>query len=161
MSETFALNDLLKCLVELERAGQCVYGALAKAHFHDPELYRLFCELASWEKRHEEIYSGYLAEFADAADAALASDADYLEYLRSLVQSATHVLDLVKKPAGDTAAALGLALQLEKDTVLFLNEAIPHVPPTFAAAGVLQEILREERRHVAIIQKLLDRRAAG
>ncbi len=32
------------------------------------------------------------------------------------------------------SAALGLALQLEKDTVLFLNEVIPHVPPTFAAA---------------------------
>ncbi len=154
MNETFALNDLLKCLVELERAGQCVYGALAKAHVRDPELYKLFCELASWEKRHEEFYAGYLAEFADAADSALAADPDYLEYLRSLVQSATHVLDLVKEPADDTAAALGMALQLEKDTVLFLNEVIPHVPPTFSAAGVLQQILREERRHVAIIQAL-------
>ena len=161
MSETFVLNDLLKCLVELERAGQCIYGMLAKKHAREPELYTLFNALASWEKRHEEMYAGYLAQFADSADAALASDQDYLDYLRSLVQSAMHLAEFSKRPITSTADALYMALQLEKDTVLFLNEVIPHVPPSFSAAGVLQGVQREEKRHVSIIQTLLAQHNGG
>jgi rubrerythrin len=157
MSETFHLNDLLNSLIELEKAGQCVYGSLAKVYARDPELCKLFCELAGWEKQHEELYTGYLADFAGAADVELAADPDYRDYLHALVQSATHVLDMARRPVDDMAAALQMALSLEKDTVLFLNEVIPHVPPSFSAAGVLQAILREEKRHVSIIQSQLNR----
>ena len=153
MNETFALSDLLQTLIELERSGQRLYGSLAKTHAGEPELRALFDELAGWERRHEEIYAGLLERLEQEE-----KDPEYLGYLQALLQSGTHLLELSQRPVAVRADALRLALQLEKDTVQFLGEVIPHLPATFAAAGTLEGILAEERRHVAIIEKLLERR---
>lgn len=156
MNETFALSDLLRTLIELEQTGQRLYGSLAATHAGEPRLQTLFAELAGWERRHEELYAAFLTRPDLAAGDTLPDDPEYLGYLRALVQSGTHVLDLDRIPVQTPEEALLLAMQLEKDTVLFLGEVIPHLPATFAAAGILKAVLAEERRHVAIIQGLLE-----
>lgn len=156
MNETFALSDLLRTLIELEQAGQRLYGSLATAHAGDPQLQAVFAELAGWERRHEELYAAFLGRLDPATGDTLPDDPEYLGYLRALVQSGTHILDLGRQPVQAPEEALRMALQLEKETVLFLGEVIPHLPATFAAAGIMKEILAEERRHVSIIQGLLE-----
>jgi rubrerythrin len=162
MSETLALQDLLGCLVELERAGQRMYTALARENVRDPALYKLFGDLSAWEKRHEELYAGYVKQFSgDAAVPMPASDPDYLAYLHSLVQSAMCLMEFSRKPITNTVDVLYMALQLEKDTVLFLNEVIPHVPQNSAAAAAFQAVMTEEKRHVTTIQALLAHHVHG
>ena len=153
MSEIFGLSDLLGSLIELERSGQRLYDTLAATNTDKPELCKLFKELYSWEKQHEELYVGYLAVMGDVQE--MADDQEYRDYLRSLVQSAMHLATTSRQPTDSTGDILRLALQIEKDTVLFLREVIPCVPERFGADSVLSSVLREEQRHVVIIQSLL------
>lgn len=157
MSETFRLTDLLNSLVLLEQAGQRLYLALAERHAAQPELRRIFTELAGWEKQHEALYARLGAETADPADDDEASPADpeYGDYLRTLMEGALHLAERDGAGCGGMRAALHAALGLEKDTLLFLAEVIPHL--SAAHAATVAAVMREERRHAVIIHNLLRR----
>ncbi|MFA4943547.1 MAG: ferritin family protein [Lentisphaeria bacterium] len=155
MSETFRLTDLLNSLALLERRGQRLYGELAARHAAQPELKALFTELAGWERKHEQLYTRLLheAEAGDAEARVEEADPDYGAYLRALVESALHLGDRAQTPCQDLRAALAIVLQLEKDTLLFLDAVTPHLPAPHLPQ--LASVLREERRHVAMLQRLL------
>jgi rubrerythrin len=148
--------ELVGLAVETEKGGRRFYAAAAAAT-GAPAVKDLFNYLATEEARHERVFAD-LHDKLKAQPAELPYDWDETSsYLRvitdsryflsphsPLVQSAANV-----KSAGEL---LEIALQFEKETLLFYLELVQVVGP--AHRGVLAELVGQERQHIRKLDHL-------
>ena len=140
MNETYGLDDLLNTLVQLEEAGNRIYTQLA-ASATEARNRELFERLAAQELLHRTTYIA----MRDERDFEVTPDAEYLDYIGVLIQSTFH---LVSKPV-DRTDALATGIQLEKDTLLFLNEVYNLIGATYGSR--IKIIMNEERKHLKLL----------
>jgi len=142
MQEIFLLEDLLEVLIELETLGNQHYTKMANLT-QNQELKILFKKLANEEGRHKEIYRRYLTDKINLVST-IPTD-EYKAYMDSLLKSSISLL----KSAGDFEAfeqGYALAILLEKETILFLNEMKQIIAEEYYKD--IDNLLSQERQHL-------------
>ena len=156
------LNDLegLRIAMDIESRGYRFYQ-MAYDKFSDPKTKELFKTLRDEEEVHLQTFTKYFEEIEKTKEAHSTEylfDDEYSGYLTALAE--THVFPKEKDAAQALSAiktpvdALRLALQAEKDSVLFYGELVEC--SKFESAREVFGRLREEERHhtVAIAKRL-------
>ena len=159
MTHFIQFSDLegLKIAAEMERRGGEFYRHTAKIATN-PETVALLTLLAKDEEIHEREFH-MLAERAASANLPLEYYSDevsaYLSAVAADVVFQSGLMGMVKNQSYDSAEAiLQAGIQSEKDAVLFYSEMIEHVTHEKSAAA-FQEIVRQEKSHLAKLQKML------
>jgi rubrerythrin len=148
----FSVEEVLELAVRLENNGEHCYR-----HFQnstdDPEISRTFAWLADQEVQHAAFFSRlrqthleHRSDYHETPEGALLQD-----YLGKHALSLDEV-DL--EHLTDTLQVLQVAVEFEKDTVLFFHMISGFVTEQRALAQ-LDAIIREEQRHIEILQTLI------
>ncbi|WP_430884564.1 ferritin family protein [Fusibacter sp. JL216-2] len=146
MSERFILEDLLNGLIELEDTGNKLYTSLSEKTLSD-DVSSLFKKLADQEMKHKEIYQSYKMSLVPKEIV----DEDYLSYIKVMLQKNIQFLNIIKAP-NDLEASICQAVQLEKDTIIFLME-MKKITRSHHQTEI-DEIIAEERKHLQYLYEL-------
>ena len=160
MSSTF-FNDVeaAKIALSIERNGQKFYnGAARKAR--DPNVKRIFKQLASDEKEHIELFESLHQQLLDRPRRQGYVDSDEVNaYVQRLVDTQVFadegtVARLVDQIDSDIGA-LGVGIRAERDALLFYQEMI-NFTDSKAAREAFGKIIEEERRHLVELGRRSD-----
>lgn len=152
MSYYMNVDEIFKVGVEIERNGKAFYQAAASAA-KDAGLKKLCGELAAWETKHVELFEGLRRALpAEAREDGSFDPADEeSQYLRATADG--HVF-VKNKDVGalvarctSPAALLDLAIEFEKDSVVFYS-ALKQLLPK---AQGLDALIDEELRHIGLL----------
>lgn len=145
MNATFQMEDLFNVLIELETQGSKNYEYLA-SQTDDQRMIGFFLNLAKQELRHKAIYEGYKKEFLVFEGSKITSE--YKEYMSVLLYNSISILNK-KEVIEDSLIAYDMAISLEKDTILFLNEMKNLIP--IALHKKIDTLMDEERQHLKFL----------
>jgi rubrerythrin len=159
--KNFSILEAVEVAMQMEEEGIRFY-ALAEERAADPEMKKLFAFLRDKEHQHIETFRrlyGDLAAREGTPDAELwLLDQEVSSWFRAYVEST------VFPTRGAAERAIGglhgvvdilrLALQVEKDSILFYHELLAHAPWP-EAKELLEKVIAEERRHVLFIREKL------
>ena len=148
----FSVDEVLELAIRLENNGERYYRHFRNST-EDPEINRTLAWLADQEVQHAEFFSRlkqrqleHRKDYHETPEGALLQD--YLgEHALSLDE-----VDL--SHLTDTQQALKVALEFEKDTILFYDMIRGFVSEQRALAQ-LEAIIQEEQRHIEILQTLI------
>ena len=150
----------------IEQAGLDFYTRVAEKA-DSPETRRVFQRLAKDEKAHLAYFESMEIKTAGGMGAAPADqDEDLSRYVCSIVDGgifrSLSQMEKLGRMKFDPESALELALQVEKDAVLYYSEA-HRANKKRAAREALERLIDEEKGHVVQIQKRLEalRKQAG
>jgi rubrerythrin len=151
----FSGSELLRVAVNIERIGTAFYGALADMA-QEPGTKETFRDLAQMEVEHEKTFQGML-DGADKYEPFEAYAEEYALYMQALADSAVFpdaqsAVEMAKKTTGP-AEALQLAIQAEKDSILFYAEMRRITKEQ--GSGVLDRVIDEEKAHLLQLRDML------
>lgn len=160
-----AFSDLeaVKIAVGMEQEGLAFYSAAAEA-VRARELKSTFEMLAGEERKHLAIFEDMAGELARAKSEEYWDDPEVDAYVRAV--TAAEVFPKPELAAGKVAGmaaasdALRFALQTEKDTVLFYALCAERARAN-EVRGTFYRLVAEERRHVALMGRLLGQALGG
>ena len=151
-------EEILEIAIETERQGAAFYESLA-ACAQDERVKEECRRLVTFEREHEKTFRRLLEQ--QDVQRALSSlqpsqlSDKYRQYLSALVDSNMlpdeETAQRLADEAESEADAINVALQMEKNTILFYQELQNLLGQE---AGVLQTILDEERSHVYELNEL-------
>jgi rubrerythrin len=153
--------EVLQVAAEMERHAARFYRRAA-GMYHDPHLSKLFSELAQWEKRHVQIFTGMKDRLSESDGESGRFDLGRVDAGRLDVPSA--VFHQNSEPAQELTGTatrvevLRLALKKERYTIGYYTSL------TEFALGpdnlrVIRDIIREEQQHVRILTQSLHQSA--
>ena len=150
--------QILEIAIQAERQGAAFYQRLAATA--DSERVRAECQrLVEFEREHEKTFRRLLGQrdvqrALDSLQPGQLSD-EYQQYLSALVDSNMlpdeETAQQLAEEADSEVEAINIALQMEKNTILFYQE-LQNLLGT--KVGALQTILDEERSHVYQLSEL-------
>jgi len=150
----YSAEEVVELAVNTEKNGKAFYESAADGA-KDKALKDLFGFLAIQEDSHRkrfEALRGRTEKLMQPADIE-----ETTKYLDAIVSSEFFMGSdkaLVRaKKAGSRQELLSFALQFEKDTLLFFTEISELSEGT--TKDVLEEIIKEEKKHVRIISELM------
>ena len=151
-------EEILEIAIETERQGAAFYERLATST-HDERVKEECQRLVTFEREHEKTFRRLLEQ--QDVQRALSSlqpsqlSDKYRQYLSALVDSNMlpdeETAQRLADEAESEADAINVALQMEKNTILFYQELQNLLGQE---AGVLQTVLDEERSHVYELNEL-------
>ncbi len=142
MNELFVLEDLINVLIKLEDMGYENYTHMAKVS-NNEQLKKFFSSLAEQERSHSKFYKGIKSEMAKYPTSEI--DSEYMRYIDVMLKNAISFLEDKHKPS-DIDEAFHMAIVLEKETLLFLNEMKQIIPSD--KVSDINKMIEEERRHL-------------
>jgi rubrerythrin len=152
MSIRYSAADLISTMVELETHGEAFYTAAAR-NTNNLAARDLFTRLAG----EEDIHRAFYESLRERQHEDVQLDDDYAAFLQDAIDS-RFTLDPDAAAACPTLAdALDIAVALEKDALLFLNEFGPLMGESHQAD--LEAMKMQERGHLSMVQKF--RKDAG
>lgn len=145
VTENFLLEDLLNVLIQLEETGQKHYLRMANMAT-TPKVKDLFELLSKQEGKHKVIYEGYKTAFTnqtlnDVTD-------EYKAYVKVTLENTIKFLE-AHKSIDHIEEGLKTAINLEKDTLLFLNEMKKILGRK--KEEEIERLMDEERGHLAFL----------
>ena len=150
----FEVSELINVAVKDEETGIEFYSALADAT-KTPEIKEAILAIAEQEKAHRDRFKDMLTQVGDYKPREEYAG-QYGEYLKVLLESRAFPEPSAAaekaRGVGSDAEAIDIALGLEKDTLLFLQEMKGLVPES--NADLVEEIIKEEREHVVDLTNL-------
>jgi len=158
MGMPFNADEVFEMAEQIERNGVKFYRAAAKKF---PQVGELFLDLAEMEVKHEKTFADMRKELSGTEAEPLVFDPNSEAQMYLQVMADDNVFDpkadLVEQLAGkDTPEdVLNMAIGLERDSVSFyvgLKEAVPRR----AGKDKVEDIIKEEIGHIAILKKKLD-----
>jgi len=145
--------DAAAAAVEIERRGHAFYKSVEQmaANKKDREF---FAFMAKEEERHEGIFAAMLQRLGGVSFPAGSTDEEYLAYVQGLIDS--HTLFLPEQHERMLESPLYMAIQFEKDTLVFFLELERLVPES--EKKHVQECAEEERSHLRLLLKRIQNR---
>jgi len=158
MGMPFNADEVFEMAEQIERNGTKFYRDAAKKF---PQVGELFNDLAEMEVKHEKTFAEMRKELSGSQAEPLVFDPDSEAQMYLQVMADEHVFDpntdLTEQLAGkDTPeAVLNMAIGLERDSIAFyvgIKEAVSRR----AGKDKIEDIIKEEVGHIAILKKKLD-----
>jgi rubrerythrin len=157
MSIAFSGSELVNIAIGIERSGVIFYDTLVKST-KNVATRDVFQNLADVEREHIQIFQNILTE-AEKYQIPEAYAAEYAAYLQALVDNAVFTDDFITSELATKASsdivALELAINAEKDTILFYY-GMKEITPK-SALSTLNKIITEEKRHLRQLSELKKR----
>jgi rubrerythrin len=159
MSIQFSADEILATAERIEENGVAFYAAGSEA-VSDPEAKLLLRHLSSWEVAHVHLFQAMRRELTAEERMPTVFDPD--DQMALYVQSMADrtVFDSKMNPGEmfgpepDLTHILQLALEREKDSVVFYSGIRDRVPARLGRDKI-DEVIREEVSHVAMLGKQL------
>jgi rubrerythrin len=148
MTDLFNASEIVEVALRIEQNGGTFYGLLADK-MSDPQVKKLFGDLAKEERKHFETFQQIHAR-ASHWEPLGTYAAEYRDYMDCL---ASHNVFNRKNTAGevtgritDKKEALKYAQGVEKDSILFYMEMKEAVPP--GEREIIEDLIRQEKIHL-------------
>lgn len=142
MSEMFTLEDIFNVMIELETLGSSHYSQM-KELTPSAKLKVLFGQLAEAELAHKELYNRFKEEMVLFGHESV--DEEYKGYMDALLKQTVRFLD-ESREAATFEEGFDIAVQLEKDTILLLNELRSLTGPEHHEA--IDQVISQEKGHL-------------
>jgi len=160
MAIFFSGSELVNIAIGIERNGIAFYQSLAKAEKH--EMARdAYNYLAGMEEKHIETFQSMLGAVGGYKPPEIYTE-EYDLYLKALVDSAVFTDDKVAREMAEKAAssaeAIQIALEAEKDSILYYSEMRNLVRER--DREVVNGIIEEEKSHLRQLSDLKKKLAA-
>lgn len=154
MAHFFSASEIANIAIEIEKKGREFYLQAAQ-NVTSPRVREVFLYLAEEEGKHETFFRSMLARLGKVGIPAWATQEEYTQYLNALIESHMLFNDLAQQymaQAGDEMEVVRMAMNFEKDTMLFFIEMKELVPDSEKHA--VQQCYEEERRHLKELSKV-------
>ena len=159
MAITFNADEIFEIAEQIERNGQKFYSISAQ-RVSEPSTKKVLTDLAEMEADHLKIFQNLHAKLNAQARDELTWDPDgeSVAYLRAAADS--HIFKTDTDPSSllsdnsDPKEVLELALQFEKDSVVYFLGVADMVPERLGKKEVLG-LAKQEQGHIAMIQLVL------
>ncbi len=150
----FNVAELLNIAIRDEETGIAFYDTLAEVS-KNPELKEHIKAISRQEAKHAERFRAMLQETGEFKPQER-YEGEYESYLQAILESRAfpspeQAAQEAKKAASD-ADALAIAMRLEKDTLIFLNEIKGLLPRSHGE--YVTAVIKEEREHLVEITRL-------
>lgn len=135
------INELLGIALKVEGTGYSFYKKLA--YRTDGEREELFNRLAEQEREHGETFRKILGKF-ESKEENKRYDDEVAGYLKSLAEVSVFSEKDADNPPENLDNAVRIAINVEKDSIVFYSELIDYVPEKSA----LERVINEEKTHL-------------
>jgi len=142
MQELIALEDIFNVMIQLETLGNKHYNEMVDLT-DDLKLKALFNKLAEQEIEHKLLYTKYKDNAVNLEQNHLTES--YQAYMTSLLKATIKFLD-ENKGKMSYEKGFEVAIQLEKDTILFLHEVKSILDDQYN--NEIDLIIDQEKRHL-------------
>lgn len=158
MAFIFNANEIFEMAEQIERNGAAFYRLAAKQF---PAQQSLLMILADQEDQHCATFAALRRQLTskDQEDTEFDAGQEAEAYLRAMADH--RVIDVSRQPrdllqgAKSFADILGIAIGLEKDSIVFYVGMQDMVPPALGRDKV-DLIIKEEQKHIVILNKLFN-----
>ncbi|MFP4681837.1 MAG: ferritin-like domain-containing protein [Chitinispirillaceae bacterium] len=161
MSQVFNAEEIFSIGIQIEKNGRLYYQTVAD-NSSDQELKTLFSSLARWEENHIEIFEKLSSEMPENQKYQNLFDPDDSVHLYLKAVADSHIfvknsdIEKLALSCNSPGDALELALQFEKDSVVFYSSMKEFVREDLGR-NQLDKLIHEELTHVGQITKELNR----
>ena len=163
MAVTLNALEIFEIAEQIEQNGAEFYRRAADI-FGDPENRKILLELADWEIKHKEFFAEMKQQLSETnPDNQPSLSEQFLPEAK--VMAGLAVFGIRSNPADELSGReseteiLKSAIEKEKDSIVFYS-GLKDFTPTEMAKEKIDEIIREELRHIRILNKLWDRSVA-
>lgn len=145
------LIDLIDVAVKIEANGYEFYSKLSKKV--SGELANVFTNLAEQERDHIQTFRNLVEKYKNLSPVELSSwaDEEVKGYLTSYAQVSIFPKLQSNEVPENVEDALKVAIEVEKESIIFYGEIEALVPDK----NLINEVIKEERKHLADLSKLL------
>ncbi len=156
MADLFKANDVVLAAIEIEKRGEKFYLHLVD-QAEDAKIRKTFEHLAREEVKHKVLFEDLYTRLGQATLPARSNEEEFLTYLNALIDS--HPLfrfkDLedMKEHISTRTGALQMAIQFEKESILFFMEMRDFVPES--EKKFITQCIDEERDHLRQLTEML------
>jgi rubrerythrin len=159
MSRTFSATEVFEIAEQIERNGAVFYRKAAQ-RFRDSEAGGIFAKLADREVEHEAAFAALRKQLAKEPEELSRFDSEDLPVDAKAMAGLSAFginADATDELAGckTQVDALKIALQKEKDTIVFYT-GLKEFVPVAVAVKEIGNIIAEELRHVRIMIEALE-----
>lgn len=158
MADTFNLDEVFEIACQIERNGAEFYRRTAEIA-SDAAVKEMLSGLAAMETEHEQRFSELRGQLVSSREAfALKESEEAALYLKAIAGG--YVFKKGVDPAAELTGnesleqILGIAIRLEKDSIVFYVGIKEAVPPHLGRDRV-EAILKEEMIHVSMLSERL------
>lgn len=141
--------EVIRIAQRNEELGKEFYEAFAKAA-RNPKVKEFFEIMAEQEEQHIKDFAELESLVAEEISPGPYDESEALDYIRALAESklAGPMRELAKRAeqVEDLREAIDLAIEFEKQTVLFLREFLDFTKGK--SQHVVRKVLSEERKHI-------------
>jgi rubrerythrin len=147
VKEIFGLEDIFNVMIQLESLGNSHYNKMANMT-DDDKLKKLFESLAKQELAHKELYTRYKNESISFVQEKV--NDEYKEYIEVLLSGTINFINQLEE-VDDYKRGFDIAINLEKDTIIFLIEVKNLLAESYHAD--IEKIIDQERGHLKALYK--------
>lgn len=157
MAAIFNADEVYEIGVEIEKNGKEFYE-IAAEKAENPDMKSFYKDLAGWEGKHIALFDELRSELPDKAEEQTVFDPDDQKHLYLKAAADTHIfrknLSIENIVAGCKTPKdlLNIAIQFEKDSVVFYNTMMTLVPENLGKDKV-EHLIDEELSHIAILNE--------
>ncbi|MBS3994987.1 MAG: hypothetical protein KGZ33_04265 [Alkaliphilus sp.] len=151
MSELFSLEDIFNIMIELESMGNEHYSYMSDTT-NNAKLKVLFKQLAEAELAHKELYEQFKTESISFSHEKV--DKEYKAYIEVLLNQTVQFLN-ESRVISNFEKGFSISIQLEKDTILFLNEIRSIIEASYHEA--IDKVITQEKGHLKALYEFKDK----
>lgn len=155
MSKNYLLEEILEIAVKIEEDGVTFYKNLAN-RTKNKEAKEIYNYLAGEEKEHIEVFKSIYKELTGKRFEKAFSEEEANLYIHSLVENRifknSEEIDNFIKSIKDELEVLDLAIQIEKDTILYYYEVLEGLEDK--EGNLVKELINQEKTHVYRLNNL-------
>jgi rubrerythrin len=154
--------DVLAIAERIERNGEKFYRKAGELT-DDVAAGKVFHDLARWEAKHAEIFRDMKQHLSQQRWELGTFEPSKLDVSGAQVMAGLAVFAVGPDPAADLTGSecrddiFRIAIQKERDSIVYYAGLRAFVPAA-ADRAVVEEIIKEEMRHVRILQEALEQR---
>ena len=153
----FSTKEIIDIAIGIEDSGYYFYTR-CRDKFDDESLKEMFSFLAEEEMRHKEFFENLESNIKDAKGIVTT---EYFQYLTAIgdekVFKDNNNIDNAIKDMNSPIDAIIVALEAEKDSILFYSELKELYDNDNETKTMLNRIINEERRHVVTLMDIKEK----
>lgn len=160
MSVTFNAFEVFEIAEKIERNGVKFYRRAAEL-FDDSRTHNMFLQLADWETTHEQVFADMRNELSRQSPELRTFEPENDVVLDAQAMAGLAVFGIKPDPSDELTGeesitdVLKSAIEKEKDSIIFYTGLEAFIPAR-AGKDKIDDIIREEMRHICILNQSLE-----